>query len=81
MRLAAEYLSLAFSAAVSSEAKDLVKRMMDPDPKRRLSAKEALQHTWVVKHAGTSDHFGQTATGLEALKSSVAHKGDTCVVS
>ncbi|XP_031488036.1 calcium-dependent protein kinase 20-like [Nymphaea colorata] len=32
---------------VSDNAKDLVKRMLDPDPKHRLSAQEVLDHTWL----------------------------------
>eukprot|EP00268_Persea_americana_P015292 TRINITY_DN1698_c0_g2_i4.p1 TRINITY_DN1698_c0_g2~~TRINITY_DN1698_c0_g2_i4.p1 ORF type:complete len:531 (+),score=93.01 TRINITY_DN1698_c0_g2_i4:954-2546(+) len=32
---------------VSENAKDLVKRMLDPDPKRRLTAQEVLDHPWV----------------------------------
>jgi len=32
----------------SINAKDLVKKMMDPDPNRRLSAKQVLEHPWVT---------------------------------
>ncbi|CAN6454139.1 unnamed protein product [Victoria cruziana] len=32
---------------VSDNAKDLVKRMLDPDPKHRLSAQEVLDHPWL----------------------------------
>lgn len=31
---------------VSENAKDLVKRMLDPDPKRRLTAQEVLGNDW-----------------------------------
>ncbi|XP_010923436.1 calcium-dependent protein kinase 20 isoform X1 [Elaeis guineensis] len=31
---------------VSDNAKNLVKRMLDPDPKRRLTAQEVLDHPW-----------------------------------
>ncbi|KAG9449422.1 hypothetical protein H6P81_009387 [Aristolochia fimbriata] len=33
---------------VSDNAKDLVKRMLDPDPKRRLTAQEVLEHPWLL---------------------------------
>ncbi|XP_077210078.1 calcium-dependent protein kinase 20-like [Tasmannia lanceolata] len=33
---------------VSDNAKDLVKRMLNPDPKRRLTAQEVLDHPWLV---------------------------------
>ncbi|KAL9260502.1 Calcium-dependent protein kinase 8-like protein [Drosera capensis] len=33
---------------VSDNAKDLVRRMLDPDPKRRLAAQEVLEHPWLV---------------------------------
>ncbi|KAM7273443.1 hypothetical protein ACFE04_028107 [Oxalis oulophora] len=32
---------------VSDNAKDLVKKMLDPDPKQRLTAKEVLEHPWL----------------------------------
>ncbi|XP_057953440.1 calcium-dependent protein kinase 8-like [Malania oleifera] len=32
---------------VSDNAKDLVKRMLDPDPKRRLTAQGVLEHPWL----------------------------------
>ncbi|CAL9050310.1 unnamed protein product [Musa banksii] len=32
---------------ISDTAKDLVKRMLDPDPKRRLTAQEVLDHPWL----------------------------------
>ncbi|KAL5981993.1 Calcium-dependent protein kinase 14 [Asimina triloba] len=32
---------------VSDSAKDLVKRMLDPDPKRRLTAQQVLDHPWL----------------------------------
>ncbi|GAU43631.1 hypothetical protein TSUD_24000 [Trifolium subterraneum] len=35
---------------VSVNAKDLVKKMLDPDPKRRLTAQEVLDHPWLTKH-------------------------------
>lgn len=33
---------------ISSEAKSLVKQLMEVDPERRLSAKDALEHPWLV---------------------------------
>ncbi|KAH1194703.1 Calcium-dependent protein kinase 7 [Glycine max] len=32
---------------VSDNAKDLVKKMLDPDPRRRLTAQEVLDHPWL----------------------------------
>ncbi|KAG7010274.1 Calcium-dependent protein kinase 8 [Cucurbita argyrosperma subsp. argyrosperma] len=32
---------------VSENAKDLVRKMLDPDPKRRLTAQEVLDHPWL----------------------------------
>ncbi|KAG0463660.1 hypothetical protein HPP92_019219 [Vanilla planifolia] len=32
---------------VSENAKDLVRRMLEPDPKRRLTAKQVLEHPWL----------------------------------
>lgn len=32
---------------ISAEAKDLIKLMLEKDPKKRISAKDALQHPWI----------------------------------
>lgn len=39
---------------VSSEAKDLVRRMMHNDPNVRVTAKDALQHAWIAQHFKTA---------------------------
>ena len=41
---------------VSESARDLVTKLLCPDPAKRLSADEALQHPWVVLR-------GQSVTG------------------
>jgi len=46
-------------ADISDSAKDLVKRMMCADPKKRITVQEALEHSWITnngggKHLGTS---------------------------
>lgn len=35
---------------ISSDAKDLVRKMLEYDPLRRISAAEALQHRWIMHH-------------------------------
>ena len=38
--------------SISDQAKDLVKKMMEPDPTLRLTAEEALKHEWLApKHS------------------------------
>ncbi len=32
---------------VSFEARDLVQKMMEPDPKNRIGAEDALKHPWI----------------------------------
>lgn len=36
---------------ISAEAKDLVKRMLEYDPSKRISAADALQHKWIKTRA------------------------------
>jgi len=36
---------------VSNEAKDLVKKLLEYNPEKRISASEALQHPWIVNVA------------------------------
>ncbi|XP_024985077.1 calcium-dependent protein kinase 7-like [Cynara cardunculus var. scolymus] len=33
---------------ISDNAKDLVKKMLEPDPKRRLTAQQVLEHPWLL---------------------------------
>jgi hypothetical protein len=40
---------------VSELAKDVVRRLMDPDPRRRLTASEALEHPWVTQRGASAD--------------------------
>ncbi|BBN70532.1 calcium-dependent protein kinase 19, partial [Prunus dulcis] len=46
---------------VSDNAKDLVKKMLDPDPKRRLTAQEVLDHPWIQ-----NAKKAQMSTGCES---------------
>ncbi|KFK35914.1 hypothetical protein AALP_AA4G052700 [Arabis alpina] len=41
--------------SISNSAKDLVRRMLTLDPKRRISAAEALQHPWLREGGEASD--------------------------
>ncbi|KAK3237193.1 hypothetical protein CYMTET_52709, partial [Cymbomonas tetramitiformis] len=36
--------------SISPEAKDLVRGLLNPDPKKRLSAADALEHAWFTGH-------------------------------
>lgn len=64
--------------SVSSEAKDLVTRMMAPDPNNRLSAKEALQHPWILKHTQGSTHW--EAKAFEDSNTTSQNTGASCSV-
>lgn len=35
---------------ISDDAKDLVKKMLEYDPSKRISANDALQHKWIRTH-------------------------------
>mmetsp|Transcript_34205 Transcript_34205/g.60150 ORF Transcript_34205/g.60150 Transcript_34205/m.60150 type:complete len:403 (-) Transcript_34205:113-1321(-) len=38
---------------VSREAMDFIHRMLQMDPRKRMTAEQALRHPWIVKHANT----------------------------
>ncbi|KAH0680672.1 hypothetical protein KY284_021757 [Solanum tuberosum] len=41
--------------SISTSAKDLVRKMLTMDPKKRITADEALQHPWLMKDGEASD--------------------------
>ena len=53
---------------VSDEAKDLIKRLLETDPKKRYSASQALQHPFFSE--STSEKKG-AVDGLQRLDSNV----------
>lgn len=36
--------------AVSDDAKDLIRRLLTPDPLERLTASQSLTHPWLISH-------------------------------
>ena len=54
---------------ISQEAKNLIKKMLEYDPKQRYSAKQALQDPWIIAHSATahSDNLFDSSS-LENLK-------------
>jgi calcium-dependent protein kinase len=51
---------------VSEEAKCFVRRLLEVDPSKRLSAQEALEHPWLCRSAGTQlpDHMAEVSRRL-----------------
>lgn len=46
---------------ISTEARDLVMRLLEPDPERRLTIDEALHHPWISQKARASKtHLHET---------------------
>ncbi|KAL7542239.1 hypothetical protein ACHAWF_007123 [Thalassiosira exigua] len=44
---------------VSREAMDFVVRLLQMDPRRRMTAKEALEHPWIVEHADIDEAMSE----------------------
>ncbi|KAM3420064.1 Aurora kinase [Cercospora zeina] len=57
---------------VSSEAKDLIKRLLVLDPEKRISLEEVEQHPWILKHCIKGErHYQRTsAQGKQTEKDS-----------
>jgi calcium/calmodulin-dependent protein kinase I len=53
--------------AVSSEAKDLIKKLINTEPEQRWSAKQAIEHPWVKKLATDKAVHGSMVEGLKTL--------------
>ncbi|XP_062517007.1 calcium/calmodulin-dependent protein kinase type IV-like [Corticium candelabrum] len=50
---------------VSLNAKDLISKLIVLDPRKRLTAKEALNHPWVQGRAAKSDHMAEALRYLK----------------
>jgi len=69
---------------VSAEARDLLSKMMDSDTARRFSAKEALQHPWILnggKPAKDAKKGKKKAASPEPAASGDDHKDDGAQVA
>lgn len=56
--------TLSAVSIVSLEARDLAQKMLERDPTQRVSAKDALEHPWIVNRVTKAD---EEQTGLVAL--------------
>ena len=43
--------------SISNEAKDLVKKMLEKDPKLRICTKEALNHSWFTSQTTSANEL------------------------
>lgn len=50
-------------STISLEGRDLVERMMKPNPKERISASEALKHPWITRRTSASNIEHQDMNG------------------
>ena len=57
---------------LTPHGKDIVEKMLEVDPSKRLSASEALKHAWIVT-AQTDNHL---SSAHEKIKSKVVSKQD-----
>jgi hypothetical protein len=64
-------------SGISMEARDMVTKMMHPDPAQRLDAKAALAHPWLRCLDKDSDALDESQT----LPSQEAPTDDACVIS
>jgi calcium-dependent protein kinase len=56
-------------AGISDEAKDLISKLLDKDPKKRIKINKALKHSWFKKWEKESEDIGEFQTKyLDRLK-------------
>ncbi|TPP66703.1 Peripheral plasma membrane protein CASK [Fasciola gigantica] len=61
---------------ISTEARDLVMRLLEPDPERRLTVDEALHHPWISQKARASKtHLHETVEEMRRFNARRKLKG------
>jgi calcium/calmodulin-dependent protein kinase I len=60
--------------SISAEAKDFVERLMEPDPAKRPTAAQALQHKWIALHVTPQESEAQKKRRFKRHKKSIAAK-------
>lgn len=53
---------------LSSDAKDLIKKLLTVDAKSRISAADALDHPWIKKYKNKDVALKETEAALDNLK-------------
>lgn len=56
-----------YASALSTSALDLLRRLLEPDPKKRMTAYEMLHHPWVTGETATEDVMEDSAKRLKRL--------------
>ena len=57
-----------YTSHLSDSAKDLIKRLMEKDPKKRLTAYDMLQHPWVRGETATTEKMEDSDKKLSRFK-------------
>ncbi|CAM9153271.1 unnamed protein product [Scytosiphon promiscuus] len=60
---------------LSPGAKDLLSKLLTVTPRARLTAEQALQHSWVTGKAAAADHFLESPRTLRKLRVNSPKKG------
>mmetsp|Transcript_20704 Transcript_20704/g.31873 ORF Transcript_20704/g.31873 Transcript_20704/m.31873 type:complete len:709 (-) Transcript_20704:168-2294(-) len=73
--------------SISQKAKQLIRRMLHPDPEKRITASEALQDEWILDHSNKSAETStitalphtssSTSLDLDLLRSTLYKTADT----
>lgn len=67
---------------ISNDARDLVLKMTDVDPRQRISAKDALRHPWITRlDQGNEDELAGSRGLGSSLKSVDVPNEGACVIS
>jgi serine/threonine protein kinase len=63
--------------SISNEARDLIARILEPDPIKRLSASEALRHPWVTGEVHQEQHHQVLGSVTETFMGSLGLSDST----
>lgn len=66
---------LTFPEYVTPHARDLLRRILVPDPRKRADLFEVARHSWLSEYHHVVSHITSSTTNISDIQNSIVHHG------